>query len=133
MNGAIDPLAEVSAPREPLRVLVVDDNRDVADSMAMLLETFGAEIRVAYDGVAGIEAAAEFRPDIAFIDIRMPGIDGYETARRLRARMGADAPKLIALSGLGQDRDRTGGPGASFDLHLTKPVSIDELESVLRG
>ena len=124
---------EIRAPRAALRLLVVDDNRDVADSMGMLLETFGATTRVAYDGVSGVEAAAEFRPDIAFVDIRMPGIDGYETARRVRARLGAETPKLVALTGLGQDKDRDGTIGAGFDLRLTKPVSVDALESLLRG
>ena len=108
----------MSAPRaQPsLRLLVVDDNHDVADSMGLLLETFGAAIRVAYDGASGVEAAAEFKPDIAFVDIRIPGIDGYETARRVRARLGPDTPKLVALTGLGQDKRprRRAGCGISI-------------------
>jgi PAS domain S-box-containing protein len=111
-----------------LRLMVIDDNHDVADSMAMLLESFGAEIRVAYDGVAGVEAAVDFRPDLAFVDIRMPGVDGYETARRMRERLGPAAPRLIALSGIG---DGQASREAGFDIHLTKPVSMDTLEALL--
>ncbi len=116
------------APRT-LRLLVVDDNHDVADSMAMLLESIGGEIRVAYDGAAGVEEADAFRPHIAFVDLRMPRVDGYETARRMRERLGSHAPRLIALSGAS---DREGSLNAGFDLHLTKPVSIDTLEDILR-
>jgi CheY-like chemotaxis protein len=117
--------------RKPVRLLVVDDNPEVADSLAMLMESFDAEVRVAYDGASGIEAAADFRPDITFIDIRMPGMDGYETARRMRARLG-DAPILIALTGLGQDREREQTLEAGFNSHLTKPVSADTLETLVR-
>ncbi len=124
MNGSGD--------RKPLRLLVIDDDRDVADSLAMLMEGFGAEVRVAYDGCSGVEAAAEFQPDLALIDIRMPRVDGYETARRMRGRLGARAPRLIALSGLGQDKDRERARAAGFDSHLTKPVPLESLESLLR-
>jgi len=126
-TAAADP-----RPSTPLRTLVIDDNPDVADSLEMLMESFGAEVRVAYDGASGVEAAAEFRPDIAFVDIRMPGIDGHETARRLRARLGKNTPTLIALSGLGQDKDRKLSEDAGFDMHLTKPVSAEALEALFR-
>lgn len=126
---AKDAPEAVAEAARPLRLLVVDDNHDVADSMAMLLESIGGEIRVAYDGSAGIDAAAEFRPDIAFVDLRMPHLDGYETARRIRERLGPDAPRLIALSGAG---DKEGSLNAGFDVHLTKPVSAEALETLLR-
>ncbi len=113
------------------KVLVIDDDRDVAASFATLLESFGASVRVVYDGQSGIEEAAAFRPRIAFVDIRMRGIDGYETARRIRARLGNDAPKLVALSGLGQEADRVLGRDAAFDLHLVKPASLQEIERLL--
>jgi len=96
------------------------------------MESFGAEVRVAYDGASGIQTAAEFSPDIAFIDIRMPGIDGHETARRLRARLGKNAPTLIALTGLGQEKDRKLSEDAGFERHLTKPVSAGALEELFR-
>jgi PAS domain S-box-containing protein len=124
--------AEAAEPRSAarLRALVIDDNPDVADSLVMLMESFGAEVRAAYDGASGVEAAMEFRPDLAFIDIRMPGVDGHETARRLRARLGPAAPTLIALTGLGQDRDRKLSQEAGFDMHLTKPVAVRALEAL---
>jgi two-component system CheB/CheR fusion protein len=123
---------ETRHPPPSRRLLVIDDNQDVADSLAMLMESFEAEVRVAYDGLSGVEAAIEFKPDIVFVDIRMPGMDGYETARRMRARLGNCAPRLIALTGLGQDKDRNQSRDAGFDLHLTKPVSAEALADLLR-
>jgi CheY-like chemotaxis protein len=113
------------------KVLVVDDDRGVAESLAMLLETFGVDVRIAYDGAAGVEEAEAFRPDIAFIDIRMPGIDGHETARRIRGRLGACAPTLVAISGGGGEKDRALAKAAGFDLHLTKPVSAETLANTI--
>ncbi len=115
-----------------LRALVVDDNPDVADSLVMVIESFGAEVRAAYDGASGVEAATEFRPDIVFVDIRMPGIDGHETARRMRARLGQSTPTLVALTGLAQDKDRKLSQEAGFDMHLSKPVSAVALEELFR-
>jgi CheY-like chemotaxis protein len=115
-----------------IRVLVIDDNREVADSLGMLMESFGAEVRVAYDGASGVEAAHEFGPEIACIDVRMPGIDGYETARRLRERLGERTPKLVALTGLGHDGDVGRALRASFDMRLQKPAPMDSLESLAR-
>ena len=111
---------------------MVDDDHDVADSLALLIESLQAEVRVAYDGASGLEVAVEFEPRVALIDIRMVGIDGYETARRFRAKLGAATPTLVALTGLGQDEDRKRAFGAGFDRHLTKPVSVDELERLLQ-
>ena len=128
-GGAAATAAQTPAMR---RILVIDDNRDVADSLAMLMESFTADVRASYDGASGVAAAAEFRPDIVFIDIRMPEMDGYETSRRLRARLGAATPMLVALTGLGQDQDREQTREAGFDIHLTKPVSSDALEELLR-
>ena len=114
-----------------VKVLFIDDNHDVADSFAMLMRGLDVPVRVAYDGASGVEEAAAFRPDIAFVDIRMPGIDGYETARRIRARMTAQAPALVALSGLGQERDKKLAHAAGFDLHLVKPVPIEVIQQVI--
>jgi PAS domain S-box-containing protein len=126
--------AEAAEPRSAakLRALVIDDNPDVTDSLVMLMESLGAEVRAAYDGTSGVEAAMEFRPNLAFIDIRMPGVDGHETARRLRARLGRDTPTLVALTGLGQDKDRKLSQEAGFDMHLTKPVAAQALEALFR-
>ena len=115
------------------RLLVIDDDRDVADSLAMLMESFDAEVRIAYDGASGVQAVADFRPDIVFIDIRMPEIDGYETARRIRAEVGDRAPMLVALTGLSANDDPGKSVDAGFDFELAKPVSAAALEKALRS
>lgn len=118
-------------PTPAQRVLVIDDDQDVADSLVMFLETFGVDVRVAYSGEAGLEAVREFMPRLVFLDIGMPRMDGYETARRLRALPEGRDVKLVALTGWGQeqisDRARTSG----FDLQLTKPATLEALEELL--
>ncbi len=114
----------------PHRVLVVDDNRDHADSLARLLRLWGHDVQTAYDGLAALEAAAGYHPHIALLDIRLPKLDGYELARRLRQQLGARQLVLIALSGSGDDDPHAAG-AAGFDLHLIKPVDPAMLESVL--
>ncbi|RBP06262.1 PAS domain S-box-containing protein [Roseiarcus fermentans] len=117
-----------------VKVLVIDDNRDVADSFATLLRSFRVPVRVAYSGKAGVAAAADFGPDIAFIDIRMPGIDGYETARRIRALPLAHRPTLVALSGLARregEETAEAARAAGFDLHINKPASVETIRDVI--
>ncbi len=113
------------------RVLVIDDDHDVADSFALLLETLGATVRTAYDGPAGVGAVAAFEPDLIFVDIGMPGVDGYETARRIRSHHRERRFLLAALTGWGQKEDRLRAQEAGFDLHLTKPAPIDALKNLL--
>ncbi len=129
--SAADARQALPAAR-PLRLLVIDDDRDVADSLGMLMESFGAEVRVAYDGASGVEAAHEFAPEIICIDVHMPGIDGYETARRMRERLGDRTPRLVALTGLGRQGDRERARVAGFDMHLAKPAPMASLESLAR-
>jgi PAS domain S-box-containing protein len=112
------------------RLLVVDDNRDSAESLAMLLEVKGREVRTAHDGVAALEAAREFRPDIVLLDIGLPGMDGFEVARRLRREHGRQAI-LVALTGYGTDEDQRRSREAGFDYHLLKPVELDALLQLL--
>ncbi|MEP6790736.1 MAG: ATP-binding protein [Ramlibacter sp.] len=113
------------------RVLVVDDNRDAAESLAMVLEMLGADVRVAHDGMAAIEAFGAYRPSVVLLDIGMPGMNGYEVARALRLR-GAEIPAtLVALTGWGQDADRQRAKEAGFDHHLVKPAEIDALQQLL--
>ncbi|MGZ8711348.1 MAG: ATP-binding protein, partial [Thermoanaerobaculia bacterium] len=119
------------APGRPRRILVVDDSADQAESLGLLLELIGNEVRVAQNGVDAIAAAAEFHPEVAFLDIGLPGMDGYEIARRLRQDAGLANLFLIALSGYGTDEDRRRAREAGFDLHLTKPVLPDRLRSAL--
>ncbi|WP_281800796.1 response regulator [Methylocystis echinoides] len=114
-----------------LRVLVIDDDHDVADSLVMLLETFGADVRVAYSGDAGLETVAAFRPKLVFLDIGMPRMDGYETARRLRALPQGRALTLVALTGWGQEQISARAREAGFDRQLTKPAGLADLEQLL--
>ena len=105
----------------PRRILVVDDNRDAADSLAMLLRAFGHEVQAGYDGVEAVGAAVAFNPDVVFLDIGLPKLDGYEVARRIREQLGQDI-LLVAITGWGQEEDRRRSREAGFDHHLTKPV-----------
>jgi two-component system, sensor histidine kinase len=118
------------APRRR-RVLVIDDNPDVVDILAALLEELGHQARVEYGGMAGVEAALEDRPDIILCDVGMPVMDGHEVASRLRADPRMAGTVLIALTGWGGEEDKRKARAAGFDWHLTKPVGADDLERVL--
>jgi PAS domain S-box-containing protein len=117
--------------RTALRVLVVDDNVDSAESMALLLSIEGYETRMAHDGQAALRAAEEFAPDAILLDIGLPVMDGYEVARRLRERPEMPPLLLVALTGYGQERDRQLSREAGFDYHLVKPVEPEKLSSLL--
>lgn len=114
-----------------LRVLCVDDNPDIADTLGVLLDLAGYEARVCYDGPSALTVAEQFRPDAAILDLMMPGMDGIELARRLRAAPWAGALPLVAVTALGDDEARRRTTEAGFDLHLTKPVDPDRLANVL--
>ncbi|HJQ99297.1 MAG TPA: response regulator, partial [Candidatus Polarisedimenticolaceae bacterium] len=116
----------------PQRILVIDDNRDAAESLAMLLRMGGHEVSVAHDGSVGLEMALSQRPAILFLDIGLPGLDGYEVCRLARAR-GLTQARIIALSGYGQDADRQRSQAAGFDGHSVKPVELDELSRLLNA
>lgn len=124
-SGASQPL-----PRR--RILVADDNADAANSLGKLLSRFyGQDVRVAHDGPSALEVAREFRPEFALLDIGMPGMDGYEVARRLREMPEAEGAVLVALTGWGQDSDRQRSAQAGFDRHLVKPVEPEALRGLL--
>ncbi len=106
----------------PLRILVVDDNRDGADSLFQMLNIMGHEARTAYDGQEGVDMAGEFRPDLVLLDIGLPTLDGYEVCRLIRETSWGKDVVLIAVTGWGQDEDRRRSQDAGFDLHLVKPV-----------
>jgi DNA-binding response OmpR family regulator len=103
------------------RVLVVDDNADAADSLAMLLQVHGDEVRVAYDGEEALFAEQEFKPDVLLLDIGMPKLSGYDVARRVRDARGSEV-LIVAITGWGQEEDRQRARDAGFDHHFTKPV-----------
>jgi len=119
------------APDDNQRVLVVDDNRDAAESLAMLLELDNCTVSVAHDGLQALEALESFKPQLALLDIGMPGMDGYELARRIRAtRLGREV-QLVALTGWGQADDKKRAAESGFDQHLTKPVDPELLTELL--
>ena len=115
----------------PLRVLCVDDNRDSADSEAILLELYGYEVSVCYDGASALAEALRFGPDVCLIDFNMPGMDGCELARRLRAWRRKQPIYLIAVTAHSSANVRAMTAAAGFDLHLVKPLDWDEVSAVL--
>jgi CheY-like chemotaxis protein len=123
------PLAHPAVPR---RVLLCEDNRDVARSLARLVRVFGHEIRVAFDGREALEMAGEFRPDVVLMDIGLPDVNGYEVGREIRSRPWGSTITLIALTGWGTEKDKLRALEAGFDQHLTKPVDSHVLDTVLR-
>jgi CheY-like chemotaxis protein len=109
----------------------VDDNRDAADSLAMVLEFLGHEVHCAYGGPEAIQAAASWRPDVTLLDIGLPKLNGYEVARRLREEPWGKRMVIIALTGWGQESDKRRAYEAGCDHHLTKPVDARALEGLL--
>jgi CheY-like chemotaxis protein/two-component sensor histidine kinase len=126
--------AAPAPPAQPRDVLVVEDNDDAREMLQRLLEMDGHRVRVAHDGAAGLSALLAQVPEIAFIDVGLPEIDGYELARRVRAELGERRPPiLVAITGYGQAEDRKRTREAGFDEHLVKPVDYETLSGVLRG
>jgi CheY-like chemotaxis protein len=113
------------------RVLVVDDNSDHAESLAFLLNLMGHETRMAHDGEAALQVAAEFEPNVALIDIGLPRLNGYEVARRLREQPRLRNALLVAQTGWGQESDRVRSQKAGFDHHLIKPVAPEVLAEII--
>ena len=115
----------------PLRILVVDDNVDTALSFSMLLRASGHDVQTAHDGLKAVKAAIEYRPDIVLLDIGLPGLNGYEVAKQLRAHPDMKHVVLVALTGYGQDSDRQTSSAAGFTHHLVKPARFEELQKIL--
>lgn len=128
-----EPVASAAGETLPhaLRILLVDDNVDFVTSLALLLEEMGHDVRVAHEAEGALEAASALRPDVAFLDIGLPGVSGYELARRLRESAGATDTVLVALSGWGQQQDRMRSKKAGFARHLVKPVELQQILSLL--
>jgi CheY-like chemotaxis protein len=128
----VQPAVQPSAsPRR--RVLVVDDNRDAANSLAMMLQIMGHDAQTAFDGLQALEIAAEHQPELVLLDIGMPGLNGYETALRIRQQPWGRQAVIAALTGWGQDTDRRKSQEAGFDHHMTKPLAPDALKQLLSG
>jgi CheY-like chemotaxis protein len=121
-----------STPVPARRVLIADDNRDAAETLAMLLQMDGHEVTVVHNGKDALEALSTLQPEVALLDIGMPELSGYDVARRVRQGSLGRAVTLIAVTGWGQDRDKTQALAAGFNHHFTKPVDTDRLRELLR-
>ncbi len=137
------PVASAPAPEEPSndkhqkpvkasrhRILVVDDNVDAARLLGMLLKMLGHETRIAHDGLEGVKAAEVFRPDVILLDLGMPKLNGYDACRRIREHSWGQGMFIVALTGWGQEEDKTRSREAGFDHHLVKPVEREILENL---
>lgn len=129
-KSAKEPLVERDLG-SPLRILVVDDNQDSAHTLARLLNVLGLNAVAAYSGTSAIQEIERCRPALAFLDLRMPGMDGIETATRIRQSPGGSEVILIALSGLNEIEESNGIREAGFSTHLSKPLNISTLEKTL--
>jgi signal transduction histidine kinase len=132
IQGVAAPAASAVSDPRAQRILVVDDNVDASESLAMLLSLEGHDVLIAHDGVEALKVAAEERPTTILLDIGLPGMDGYEVCRRLRAQGFADM-RIIAMTGYGQDKDKQRAMEAGFDEHTVKPVEFAKLTRLLAG
>lgn len=128
---AADAPGERAIPRSSARILIVDDNKDGADSLAMMLRIMGNDTRTAYDGQEGVALAEQFRPDVVLLDIGLPKLNGYEACRRIREQDWSKGMVIIAMTGWGQEEDRRRSHEAGFDHHLVKPVAPGALMQLL--
>jgi two-component system, sensor histidine kinase len=131
LEPRLAPVNEAATVDSPRRILLADDNVDFAESLGQLLSSRGHDVRIAYDGAEALETAQRFRPQIAFVDIGMPKVHGYDVAKRLREQPMTAKCVLVAVTGWGQESDRKRAQEAGFDRHLTKPVDPREIESIL--
>ncbi len=130
-GGQVEPNDGTGKFRARHRILVVDDNHDAAESMRVLLKLMGAEARAAFDGLEALEVAATFHPEAVLLDIGMPKLHGYDTARRFRQEEWGKDIVLVALTGWGREEDRRRAEEAGFDGHLIKPVQVSALRQLL--
>ena len=124
---------EPGAEARGRRILLADDNVDFVTSLGELLSARGHDVRIAYDGVEALRTAEEFAPEVAFVDIGMPKVHGYEVARRLRSQSSTSRTLLVAVTGWGQENDRKRAREAGFDRHLVKPVDPGEIDTILES
>jgi CheY-like chemotaxis protein len=119
--------------KEPLRIIVADDNVDNADTMAAYLRLCGCEVVTVYHAVDFVSKAVEFKPHLVFLDIVMPGFDGYQVVRQLRATPSFSDIKIVALTGLARPEERRKGADAGFDSYLIKPAEAAEIDRLIDG
>jgi CheY-like chemotaxis protein/anti-sigma regulatory factor (Ser/Thr protein kinase) len=125
-----DGKPQAAGPRARKKVLVVDDHADGTEALTLLLRALGHETRSSINGPSALEVAKSFVPDVVLLDIGLPGMDGYEVARRIRRLLKEKSPLLVAMTGYGQEKDKKQAYAAGFDLHLTKPVSGEAVEAL---
>jgi two-component system, OmpR family, response regulator len=125
--------ADTTGGAQNRRILLVDDSVDAALAMGMLLEALGYDVRTEHDGPRALASLDEFHPDVVVLDIGLPGMDGFEVAREMRKRDVTKHALMLAMTGYGSDADRADALAAGFDHHLTKPVSVDALEALLKS
>jgi PAS domain S-box-containing protein len=131
ISSLVTPNADAEPEKSPLRVLIVEDNRDLALGLASTLELQGHRVDVTHDGPSGLDAALTRKPDVVLLDIGLPGLDGYQVARRLRAHGDTKPARIIAISGYGQESDRQRSIEAGMSHHLTKPIDVQLLNRLL--
>lgn len=135
LSEAAEDTAVPSMAAEPVlerrRILVVDDNKDTAESLAMLIEMSGHDVRMAYDGLQALEVVDEFRPRVIFLDIGLPKLNGFDTCRRIREQPWGKDMMVVALTGWGQEEDRRKAMEAGFDEHVVKPMDYGKLVKIL--
>lgn len=123
---------DARAAAAKVRVVLVEDNADLRELSADMLEALGCSVEVAVDGIEGVERIVNSRPDLSLIDLGLPGLDGFGVAREVRRLVGADL-FLVAATGYGRDQDRDDASRAGFDLHVTKPLGVDALRSLIQN
>ena len=133
VDAAVDADQHAGKDGRQFRVLVVDDNADAAETMSDYLEMSGYASRVVYNGYQALEAVRKFRPEVVFLDIGMPGMNGYEVAGEIRRMPEMAGITLVALTGWGAGTDRVRAHEAGFDHHLTKPASFNAVHALLAG
>lgn len=133
MNGSPKDGSSQDGPGPGRRVLVVDDNLDSAETIALMAQLWGHDVRTANDGPSALTAAADYRPEVVLLDIGLPGMDGFEVARKLREQEWMDGVMLVAMTGYGQEEDRRRSKEAGFDHHMVKPIDPGALQTLLAG
>lgn len=131
MPTSAPPVSPSSIPVPNRRVLVIDDNADAADTLVAILSLLGHDAVAAHNGIEGLRAAERQHPDVVFLDIGMPGMNGFEVAVAMRQIAGLESVRIVALTAWRDEETRARAKSAGFDLHLTKPTSIEVIEEII--